>query len=426
MVRRASTCGGTMSTKTQTGSETVAEATLRLVFDPVARANPYDVYDVMRAGDPVYQSEIGPWFVTSYDQCARLMREPRLTRRFEDSWEQRAILQNSVGRPWFDQQEHWMLWLDPPDHTRLRGLVSKAFTPRYVAKMHDRVGEIVDGLVDALRDAGEVDFIGAFAFQVPITVICDMLGIPAADRDAFRDWTVAIAQTLEPLPPDDVQDAADDATLKLSDYLHRLVDERRHDPGDDLLGELIRGEEEGHRLTQDEIVSTAGLLLGAGFETTTNLLGNGMLALLRHPDQWALLTQEPGLAGPAVEELLRYDSPVQIATPRVANAPIEAGGHTIGPGDVVLAMIAAGNRDPDRYDHPADLDLQRADPAPLSFGGGPHFCLGAALARMEGAIAFEALAARLPDLQLVEPDPRWRRALNLRGLESLRVATAAG
>ena len=402
-------------------NESIADATMRLVFDPVARANPYPVYDVMRASEPVYQSEIGPWFVTSYDDCARLLKDPRLTRRFEDSWEQRAIVQNSVGRPWFEEQDRWMLWLDPPDHTRLRGLVSKAFTPRYVAKLHDRVSEIVDGLVVTLAEAGEADFIEHFAFQLPITIICDMLGIPTEDRDSFRVWTVEIAQTLEPLPPEDVQDAADDATLKLTAYLHELVASRRETPGDDLLGQLIHAEEEGQRLTEDEIVSTAGLLLGAGFETTTNLLGNGMLALLRHPDQWSLLRKDPALAAAAVEELLRYDSPVQMATPRVANAPVEAAGRTIQPGDVVVNIIAAGNRDPQHHANPDVVDIERTDPAPLSFGGGPHFCLGAALARMEGAVAFEALATKLPTLELLEDDPQWRRALNLRGLESLRV-----
>ena len=411
-----------MSAEVGKGTEAVADAAMRLVFDPVARANPYEAYDVMRGHDPVYRSPIGPWMVTSYDECARLLRDPRLTRRFEDSWEQRAILQNSVGRLWFEAQDRSMLWLDPPDHTRLRGLVSKAFTPRYVSRLRDRVSEIVDRLVSALQDGGEVDFISAFAYRLPIIVICDMLGIPSHDRDKFRQWTVAIGQTLEPLPPDDVQDAADEAALKLASYLHALVDERRHTPGDDLLGELIRAEEESHRLTQAEIVATAGLLLGAGFETTANLLGNGMLALLRHPDQWALLTQEPARAAAAVEELLRYDSPVQIATPRVANAPVAAGGQTIGPGDTVLSMVAAGNRDPLRFEAPNVVDLQRPDPAPLSFGGGPHFCLGAALARMEAAVAFEALARRLPHLELSETDPRWRRALNLRGLESLRVS----
>ena len=413
-----------MGTDLDDAPDAIADAVTNLVFDPATRANPYPVYDLLRTEQPVYQSPIGPWFVTSYEDCARLLREPRLTRRFEDSWEQRALIQDSVGRAWFDQQERWMLWLDPPDHTRLRGLVSKAFTPRYVSQMHGRVAQVVDELVSAMRERGEVDFIAAFAFELPITIICDMLGVPTQDRHQFRTWSVAIGQTLEPLPSQQVQDAADDGTVKLAAYLRDLIRDRRDEPGDDLLGELIRAEEEGQRLTEDEIVSTAGLLLGAGFETTTNLLGNGMLALLRHPDQWAALVDDPEMAGAAVEELLRYDSPVQMATPRVANAPIEAHGQTIGPGDVVLAVVAAGNRDPQRYDAPDRVDLARPDPAPLSFGGGPHFCLGAALARLEGAVAFSALARTLPGLTLAEDNPPWRPALNLRGLESLRVSVA--
>ena len=414
-----------MATDAAPGPTSLEDATTSLVFDPVARANPYPVYDLMRTTDPVYQSPIGPWFATSYAECARLLRDPRLTRRFEDSWEQRGVIQNSVGRPWFNEQERWMLWLDPPDHTRLRGLVSKAFTPRYVSKMEGRIAAVVADLVAEIEDKGEADFISAFAFELPITIICDMLGVPTADRGNFRSWTVAIAQTLEPLPPEDVQDAADDATQKLSDYLHDLIAERRRRPGTDLIDGLIAAEEDGHRLTEDEIVSTAGLLLGAGFETTTNLLGNGMLALLRQPDQWRLLCDDPDMAPAAVEELLRFDSPVQMATPRVANAPAEAAGHTIAPGEVLVAIVAAGNRDPERFDAPNTVNLQRPDPDPLSFGGGPHFCLGAALARSEGAVAFGALARQLPRLELAEDDPQWRRALNLRGLESLQVTVAA-
>ena len=410
-----------MSTDTDT-AQTIADPATRLVFDPVARANPYPVYDEMRASDPVWQSEIGPWFITGYDECARLLRDQRLTRRFGDSWDQRAIIQNSVGRDWFEEQSRWMLWLDPPDHTRLRGLVSKAFTPRYISRLEGRVSEIVDGLVAAIRERGEVDFIEAFAFELPITIICDMLGVPTDERRQFREWTVAIGQTLEPLPPDDVQDAADDATRKLSAYFHDLIAQRRGGVvEDDLLGALIHAEEEGQRLTTDEIVSTAGLLLGAGFETTTNLLGNGTLALLRHPDQFELLKSDPSLAPAAVEELLRYDSAVQMATPRVANEPVDAGGHTIQPGEVVINVVAAAHRDEARYDNPNVVDLRRPDPDPLSFGGGPHYCLGAALARMEGAVAFEALATKLADLELVDDEPQFRRALNLRGLESLPV-----
>jgi len=286
------------------------------------------------------------------------------------------------------------------------------------------MGEFVNELIDAIRSAGEFDCISAFTFEMPITFICGMLGVPKQNRAQFREWTVALAQTLEPLPPPEIQDAADDATIKMTDYLRGLIAERRQDPGDDLLGGLIAAEEQGQRLTEDEVISTAGLVLGAGFETTTNLLGNGLLALLRHPDQWQLLQSDIGLAPAAVEELLRYDSPVQMATPRVANEPIEAGGHTIAPGEVVVNVVAAANRDPARHTDPDVVDLRRAEPDPLSFGGGPHYCLGASLARLEGAVAFTALATKLPDIQLQDEQPRWRRALNLRGLEALQVTVS--
>jgi cytochrome P450 len=412
-----------MSTDIAGSAQDLDEAVTNLVIDPATRANPYPVYALLRSQAPVYRSPLGPMFATSYEDCAHLLRDPRLTRRFGDSWEQRGIFQNSVGRPWFEEQSRWMLWLDPPDHTRLRSLVSKAFTPRYVARLHEQVAGIVEGLIDDMRSAGEVDFISAFAFELPITIICDMLGVPTDDRADFREWTVALAQTLEPLPPNDVQDAADVAAGKIGEYFHALIAQRRNQPGDDLLYALIAAEEEGSRLSEDEIVSTAALLLGAGFETTTNLLGNGLLALLRHPEQWQALVEDPaGLAPAAVEELLRYDSPVQMATPRVANERLEAGGEVLEPGDVVVCVVAGGNRDPKRFENPDAVDLRRPDPDPLSFGGGPHFCLGASLARLEGAVAFEALATALPHMSLADDDPQWRRALNLRGLESLRVS----
>lgn len=409
-------------------SETLDDATTaaeeaigRLIFDPVARADPYPTYTSIRNASPVYQVSFGPWFVTDYEDSAAMLRDPRLVRQHKDSWEQRAILQNSVGRDWMEAQSRWMLWLDPPDHTRLRGLVSKAFTPRYISKLKDRVQEVVDGLIDDMAGAGEVDLIAHLAFPVPITIICDMLGVPTKDRDSFRKWTVDMVQTLEPLPPEEVQDAADAAATEFIAYFRVLIEERRKSPHDDLLSGLISAEEEGERLSEDEVIAQATLLLGAGFETTTNLIGNGSLALLRHPEQWSKLVSGPERARSAVEELLRYDSPVQMATPRVASAPIEVRDKTIAEGDTVITIVGAANRDPNRYSNPEGLDIERQNPEPLSFGGGPHFCLGASLARMEATILFESLATKLPHLEIADDDPSWRRSLNLRGLESLLV-----
>ncbi|MEA2461143.1 MAG: hypothetical protein QOH90_1320, partial [Actinomycetota bacterium] len=223
------------------------------------------------------------------------------------------------------------------------------------------------------------------------------------------------------LPTDDVQDRADEAADLYESYFHDLIATRRKDPKDDLLSRLIEAEVDGHRLTEPEIIATASLLLGAGFETTTNLIGNGTLALLSHPEQWQLLKDDPGLARVAVEELLRYDPPVQIATPRVATSDFEAGGHTIQEHQPVLCVVAAANRDPAHYDSPNELNLKRPDPAPLSFGGGAHFCLGASLARLEASLVFEKMATRLADMKLAVDEPEWRPGLNLRGLVSLLV-----
>jgi cytochrome P450 len=394
----------------------------RLIFDPVARADPYPIYMSLRAVAPVYQASFGPWFVTTYEECASLLRDPRLVRRHGDAWEQRAMLQGCLGRDWFEAQARWMLWLDPPDHTRLRGLVSKAFTPRYIARMKERVVEVAESLIDDLHGAGEFDLIAQLAFPVPITIICDMLGVPQEDRDRFRQWTIDVAATLEPLPPPEVQDAADVATREFIAYFRDLIAERRKDgERDDLLSRMIAAEEDGQRLTEDEIIAQATLLLGAGFETTTNLIGNGSLALLRHSEQWEKLVTGPERCRNTMEELLRYDSPVQMATPRVTNTTVEVAGHEIPEGETVICVVGSANHDRSRYVNPEGLDIERTNVEPLSFGGGPHFCLGASLARLEAAVVFETLATRLPHLRLVDEHPPWRKSLNLRGLESLTV-----
>jgi cytochrome P450 len=235
---------------------------------------------------------------------------------------------------------------------------------------------------------------------------------------------VALAATLEPFPSDRVQDAADEASVAFERYFTELIAKRRDDPGEDLLSRLIEVEQAGDGLTEKEVRHTASLVLGAGFETTTNLIGNGTLALLKNRDQWDALGGDDSLAHAAVEELLRYDSPVQMATPRVASEPIDTEEGTIQEGDTVVCVVGAANRDPKRYKDPASLDVRRPEPAPLSFGGGPHFCLGAALARMEGIVVFREMTRRLPKLSLVSEDPPWRETLNIRGLETLPVKVA--
>lgn len=411
----------------------VQEELLKLVSDPAARADPYPVYERIRAADNAYLGDLGFWFITSYEDCAAVMRHPSMRRRHQNSWEKRGAISNAIGRVWFDGASRSMLWLDNPDHARIRGLASRAFTPRYLAKLRPRIEEMVEGLITKIekearivstirRPKREVDFIAEFALALPMMVICEMLGVPAADRERFRHWTVALAATLEPLPSEAVQDAADEASKAFDEYFSELVSHRRGTPGDDLLSELIRVEQEGERLNQRELIGMAILILGAGFETTTNLIGNGMLALLTDRAEWEALVVNPELAPAVVEEVLRYDSPVQMAPPRVASAPLELGAHQVNEGHTVVAMIGAGNRDPNHYPSPANFDISRHDPAPLSFGGGPHYCIGASLARLEGAIAFRALAERLPSLKLVGDTPQWRETFNIRGLKTLEVA----
>ena len=405
-----------------TGVMTAETAILSLLDDQSVRANPYPAYESIRAAGGAFYSTLDFWFVSSYTECDRLMRHPDLVRKHGDSWNLRGELMACIGRPWFEQQGRFMLFLDPPDHTRIRGLVSRAFTPRYLQRLRPQIVERVEQLVDRMVEQGGGDLIDDLALPLPMMVICDMLGVPVEDRDSFRRWTATLAATLEPFPSPEVQDAADEAGTAFESYFTDLVRERRKKPGDDLLSRMIEAEQEGDRLGERELILNAILLLAAGFETTTNLIGNGTLALLCNRSQWEALVDDPSLAPRAVEELLRYDSPVQLATPRVARKAVEVDGGVIEEGQVMVPMVGAGNRDPDRFDNPNELDLKRTDVVPLSFGGGPHFCLGAGLARMEGAEVFSHLPQRLPSLELAEQDARWRPTLNIRGLEALEVA----
>ncbi len=307
-----------------------------------------------------------------------------------------------------------ILSLNPPDHTRLRRLVSSAFTPRRVQALRPAIERMVDDLLDGVD--GPADFVGTFAFPLPVNVIGELLGVPAADRAQFqtliRDWS----QVLDVITPE-VLATADPAARVVRDYLAGLAAERRLRPQDDLISALVAAEEEGDRLTEDELLTMAALLFAAGFETTTNLLANGLVALLEHPEQIPALASAPE---PAVEELLRFDSPVQLVG-RVAWESTVIGGVAIEPGTRIVAYLGAGNHDPARFASPERLDLGRADNAPLSFGGGIHYCLGAPLARLEAQLAFPALLRRYPGLTLTGGAER-RDSLTLRGFTRLDVA----
>jgi cytochrome P450 len=310
-----------------------------------------------------------------------------------------------------------MLLLDPPDHTRLRGLVNKAFTPKRVSALRPRIEEIVKGLLDRVEGEGGMDLIGAFAAPLPAIVIAELLGVPPEDHERFRIWSSDLVNAAA-LALGGPGELFETALERILGYLREVIAQRRRDPGDDLLSAMIQAQEDRDALNDEELLANSNLLLVAGHETTTNLIGNGLLALLRHPDQLRRLRADPELLDSAVEELLRYDSPVQ-ATVRVATQEVELLGERVEAGAIVACGIGAANRDPEVFPEPDDLDVARADNHHLSFGFGAHFCLGAPLARLEARVAFEALLERFPELSLAETDLRWRPNLFLRGLAEL-------
>ena len=381
------------------------------------REDPYPRFDRMRRISPVLRADDGALVVTHHADCAALVRDQRLGHMPPDML---AFLgfPNWAEHPALRMLFTSMLVANPPEHTRLRRLVSSAFTARRVAALRPAIEAMVDDLLDGLSDRADsgADLVDAFAFPLPVTVIGELLGVPAADRPRFktliRDWT----QVLEVINTD-VLATADPAATTVRGYLAGLAAERRRDPGDDLLSALVAVD----GLTDDEVLTMAALLFAAGFETTTNLLANSVVALLRHPEAFARLRDEPSLAAPAVEELLRYDSPVQIVS-RLVNEPVELGGVPIAAGERVVGYLGAGNRDPKRFDDAESLLLDRADNAPLSFGGGIHYCLGAPLARLEAQVALPALARRFPGLAL-DGDPVRRDSLSIRGYLAVPVST---
>ncbi len=316
-----------------------------------------------------------------------------------------------------------LLFMDAPDHTRLRGLVSKAFTPRSVERLRPRIAQLTDELLAPLRDAGHFDVIDDFAFPLPVTVICELLGVPSEDRELFRQQTRDLAVILDRDSTPEQMGGAAGAALTFAAYLVPVFEQRRRAPAPDLISPLVAAEEAGDRLGADELLFTVILLLIAGHETTMNLIGNGLLALLRNPDQLELLRARPELMPSAVEELLRYDSPVRL-TFRTALEDAVVVGETVRAGEPVVALLDAANHDPAVFLSPDTLDVTRDAHRHVAFGGGAHYCLGAALARAEAQIALTALVA-LPDLELATDEPVWRPLVTFHALESLPVACRA-
>jgi cytochrome P450 len=311
--------------------------------------------------------------------------------------------------------------VNPPDHTRLRALVSRGFTPKRVQELEGHIGHMADVIVERIAQQGEVDIMDALAFRLPVQVIGELVGVPPSDRDQFRNSVRDAAAALEAGVTEEQLDAAEHAMATMDDYFRNLIARRRKDLEHDLVSALIVARDGEDRLSEDELVATLILLFAAGFETTTNLIGNGLLCLLRHPDQFDRLRAEPDLVGSAVEEMLRYESPVQVDA-RTAFEPVDIDGHTVEEGDTVVTFLGAANRDPAEFDDPERFDIARDPNHPLSFAAGIHYCLGANLARLEGKVVFDRLVRRFADIEWLDTTPEWRGTLILRGVNHLNVA----
>ncbi len=412
-------------------TQPLATAETGPLFDPLspaAIADPYPFYHRLRTIDPVHRSPLGFYVLSRHADVTSVLRDRRFGKDFVGRVTRRHGAE-LLDEPVYRVMRRWMMQQDPPDHTRLRGLVTQAFSARQVEDMRPRIQAIVDATFERIAPKGHADLIADFAFRVPVTVICELLGIPAEQHEMFSagardpDWRPPDdfrARLLDPAPLSRADlDAANAGNLAAAAYFQELFEMRRREPRDDLTTRLVQAEEQGSKLTNEELTANVILLFGAGHETTVHLIGNGLLALYRNPDQLKLLREDPSLTPNAIEELLRYDSSVPV-TGRTALEDVEVGGTVIAGGEVVLCLLGAANRDPAVYPEPDRLDITRRNIRPLSFGGGIHFCLGAQLARIEGEIAIATLLRRLPGLALDDLEhPAWRETFFLRGLKKL-------
>lgn len=402
---------------------TTQTASAQPLFNPLSPdfiRDPYPSYDKLRTHAPVlHLPALNGYLVSRNADAALVLRDKRfgkdyvtrITRRWPEA----------LNEPVYRAMGRWMLTQDPPDHTRLRGLVVKAFTARRVEDMRPKIQAIVDDSIDRVIGQGRMDLISDFAFRLPVIVICDMLGIPETDREIFFKRERTGGRLLDPVPLSRAEiDEANAAHANSEAYFQRLFDLRRREPGDDLTTQLVQAEEAGSKLSNEELTANIILLFGAGHETTVNLIGNALLALHRNPDQLELLKSNLSLMPNAIEEFLRYDSSVQL-TYHVAMEDVEIGGVKIPQGDNVMCLLGSANHDPAVYpDHPDRLDITRPNVRPLSFGGGIHFCLGAQLARLEAEVALTTLLRRIPNLRIDDVEnPKWRPTFVLRGLKRL-------
>lgn len=395
-------------------------------FDPTSLsfiADPYPVYAALRDLGPIhYHPELNLWLVTRYADVNTLLRD----RRFGRTYLHKAT-HAEMGRP-DEPIEHAPFWhvirngmldREPPDHTRLRHLVSKAFTPRTIEKLRPRIHELVDKLVDMAEGRGEFDFIATVAEPLPVTVIAELLGIPDADRHRLRPWSADICGMYELHPSEESAGRAVRACIEFGDYLRDLARERRVRPHDDLISDLAQVVESGDSLSEDELIGTCVLLLNAGHEAGVNAVGNGLWALFRNPDELFRLKEDPALVSTAVDEMFRFDTPLQLFE-RWVLEDVEICGVRVPRGAELGLLFGSANRDPAVFHEPDKLDITRSPNPHVTFGAGIHFCLGAALARLEAQILFETIQRRLPRLQLVD-EPQWKSGYIIRGLEALYV-----
>ena len=391
-----------------------------VVYNPLSARmaqDPYPFYAALRERDPVHHSRlVNAWVFTRHSDIDAILRDHR---RFSNDPRKGTLSrQQRANLP--PDDEFTMLFLDPPDHKRLRALVNKAFTPKVVNALEPHIRSLLGSLLDDVEDPAGFDLMKAVAQPLPVIVIAEMLGVPPKDRAQFKVWSDQRARVLEPAIEPHERAVAETASRALDAYSRPIIKERREAPQDDIVSALAQAEEEGDRLTERETLNMLRLLLIAGNETTTNLIGNGILALLRHPDQLQRLREDPSLIQAAVDELLRFDSPVQTDFRRVLE-DCEVNGFPLRPRDNMVLLLGAANRDPDVFENPDRLDVGREDRSHLSFGRGIHHCLGAPLARLEGRIVLETLLERFSSIGLLDERPRFRNSIVLRGLESLPI-----
>lgn len=387
------------------------------------RANPYPRYRALRETAPVYFSPaFRGWILTRYADIVRVLQDPRCgVDRTQSKMFQKLDLFGALSPEFGATVRTTLLMQDPPNHTRLRRLVNKAFTPRVVEQLRPRIQEIVDLLLDQAKSRGRMQLVADLAYPLPVQIIAEMLGIASEDQAKFKKWSDTLTVLLDPLQAEGGMRPVERAYEELSAYMRNVFASRRKEPRDDLISALVRVEEDGETLNEIELLSLCTLILGAGHETTTNLIGNAAMALLEQPAERRRLQDDPTLVRSAVEEFLRFDSPVQM-TDRVAKEEVEIDGHRVRTGELIGLCLGAANRDPDQFPNPDRFDVGRKDNAHVAFGHGVHFCLGAQLARIEAQVVFERLLVTFPDLRGPLAPVEWKRSIVLRGPVEVELA----